>query len=126
MATKHYVNITNRRVEVRVLASVYGGIQVEAVRAYPAAGICKGQMFTVSHDLVVKETARRQRDVKRALAHQKRMRALAKAAKEGSESAESASESPSASAGSGQAKCPVCATEHAPGACTMNVVLEGK
>ena len=125
---KHYIEVGGRRVEVNVLRDIHGGVQVEAVRAYPSAkgAVCKGQLFTVPHDQLIRVSSREARNLKRAKAHNKRCREWAKAAKAVGGS-ESDSKSPSASTPSQVSNaCPVCSQEHLTGSCTMTNVLEGK
>jgi hypothetical protein len=125
---RHYIEVGGRRVEVEVLGDVHGGLHVEAVRAYPSAkgAVCKGQIFTVAHDLVIKVTSRQERNAKRSKAFKKKCKEWNQAAK-ATEGPESNSQSLSASTPSEASNlCPVCSQEHLTGSCTMTNVLEGK
>jgi hypothetical protein len=125
---KHYIEVGGRRIEVEVLRDIHGGIQVEAIRAYPSAkgAVCKGQLFTVPHDQLIKVSSREARNLKRSKAFNKKCREWNKAAK-ATEGPESDSKSLSASTPSEASNlCPVCSQEHLTGSCTMTNVLEGK
>lgn len=118
--TKHYIQVSNRTVEVTPLRDVHGGVQVEVVRRYPAIGLCKGQLMTLPHNMITSKSERRLKREERVKAFQARKRKEAREAKRALKASESASKASKASAGSGHQTCPVCLSDHATGACKMN------
>lgn len=113
---KHFVQVSNRQVEVRVLRDVHGGVQVEIVRRYPAAGLCRGQLMTVPHSEITTISNRKLRDIQKAKAFRARCRQWDREKKA---AAEKAAKPAKRAAGTSVQTCPVCASEHASGACTM-------
>lgn len=122
---QHYI-ITNKiRVQVSIIRTEGQGIQVEALRAYKSAQVCKGQTFTLPHDQVIKVTGRDVRNAKRSKAHKARMRKL-HASEMPLEGPEINSKSLTAQSGISEPTCGVCGSRHSVGACRMTVVLDQK